>query len=210
MDHVPPKEFFLPNQRTNLVTAPLCIECHEKLSENDNRMRSWLSCALYANEAGKWIARNRTRKSLDADDRMRREMAGNISPVKVVGLPRGAGTIKEEQWRVRAFIIRLTKAFLYKYAPAYDYFPDFFTIRQRTYHEEKAYLSTLQKHDGGNNVFEAWGGLMTDNHTGGIWAFRFYEAGLFICVHGKDVKYRQPIAPDSVPDGSLPKSLEPR
>jgi hypothetical protein len=47
-DHIPPKGFFLPPLRENLVTVPACTSCNNGASECDDRFRSFVSMRVGA------------------------------------------------------------------------------------------------------------------------------------------------------------------
>ena len=207
-DHVPPKGFFLPEERDNLLTVRMCEACHKPLSEIDNRMRTWFSDAINVNEAGRWIRQNPVERGLASDKRLREERENRIRLANLFS-PEGEQYryCGEEQACIFPFIRRMTKACLYRFAPKYDYFPDYFYVARYTPAKMREILPLMKKHTKGKGVFEVWGGIAENFHTAGLWGFRFYESTFFVCTHGKDPKYKQKFGPGYKEDPSLPKYL---
>jgi hypothetical protein len=47
-DHIPLKGFFPPGDCANLITAPLCCNCHSPFANMDEQMRVWISAGTAA------------------------------------------------------------------------------------------------------------------------------------------------------------------
>ena len=116
-DHVPPKGFFPPDDRKNLITAPLCENCHMPLKNTDEAMRVWIAAgAAGTSGVGAWIWKHkvlgstfkRSPKLRENIKKYLQEMViktedGLLTPVDVLKMPQG---------RVIPFIRRLTKGLL--------------------------------------------------------------------------------------------------
>jgi len=206
-DHLPPEGFFPPKQAHDLITAPLCENCHRPLAKDDEVMRMWLSSHGAASPAGKWIFKHKVVASTIARSQ---KLLDNIQRY-LKPLPSGA-FFSIPQSRAIPFIRRLTKGLLYTLYPDYDYFPDYFTVH---YHiPSGASLPTIKKLvvsltpiQRGDGVFQVWHGLTSDTKDSGAWLYVFYNAVYFICLHSKRQRYQQKFPEGYVEHPSLPKRL---
>jgi hypothetical protein len=214
-DHLPPKGFFPPTQRDNLITAPLCKRCHTPLAKTDEVMRLWFASPIGRSSAAQWIWEHKVvRSTLPRSPKL----LANIQPfLRQIHLrtPNGlipAMTFSMPQARAIPFIRRLTKGLLYSFYPDYDYFPDFFTVDYRLpTPEAKRVIGGLVKNliriDRGEGVFSVWHGITQDTRDAGAWVYVFYEAACFICFHGKREMFSQQFSSGYKEDQSLPSSL---
>ncbi len=195
-DHVPPKCFFPTNQRQNLFSADCCKECHRRLSMDDEATRIWLSSAASASPTGKWIFRNEVLPSLRKKPKLLENVRKFLAPSKRQ-TPHGiveANLINFPQARMIPFIRRITKALLYRFHPAYDYFSDHFNVAYQfeipaNVTKVQSLIPYLTGMSRGIGVFKVWHGIPSEKPMGGLWIFLFYEAVCFICLHGKDEKF---------------------
>jgi len=215
-DHLPPKGFFPPTNRENLITAPLCSSCHDPLKKTDEAMRVWLAAAAGVSSAGKWIWQN---KVLGSTFRRSPKLRWNIQqryfrPI-YSGIKNGeivAGIFTIPQGRAVPFIRRLTKGLLYSFYPDYNYFADFFTVNYELPTQERVQivsqlaqnLSAVQVGDG---VFRVWHGITADTGDAGAWVYLFYEAVCFVCFHGKSDMYAQKFEDNYEEEKGLPPAL---
>lgn len=133
-DHLPPIGFFPPDQRGNLITAPLCNRCHPPLSKTDEVMRLWTASSIGRSDSAKWIWENKVlRSTLPRSPKL----LANIQPYlqrihyETPDGPASGAIFSMPQARAVPFIRRITKGLLYTFYPDYDYFPDSFTIDYR-------------------------------------------------------------------------------
>jgi hypothetical protein len=125
-DHIPPKGFFPPDTRENLITAPLCCSCHSPFTNMDEQMRVWISAGAAAtSENAKWIWKNKVvNKTFKRSPTLRKYIAEKHFRKMSVETPSGpvvADVMTMEQGNVHPFIRRLTKGFLYSFYPDHDY-----------------------------------------------------------------------------------------
>ena len=81
-DHLPPKSFFPPEKRKDLIVAPACQECHNPaISMDDEAIRFWLSSAEDASESGRWIARNEAMPKLKRKPKMLTQVLKYLRPI---------------------------------------------------------------------------------------------------------------------------------
>ena len=110
--------------------------------------------------------------------------------------------------RVIPFIRRITKGLLYTLYPDYDYFSDSFTVKKQSNLRRWEPVSRLLKSDSrGDDVFEFWHGIEADTREGGIWIYRFYGQGCFVCMHRHGDKWQQPELPGYKEFEGLPEYL---
>jgi hypothetical protein len=212
-DHLPPKGFFPPHDRKDLITAPLCAGCHDPLKKGDETMRAWLA-AGGKSAAGKWIWKNkvmgstfqRSPKLLSHIREKHFRMLVNQNTGQAA-----AGLITFPQADAVPFIRRLTKGCLYAFHPEYDYFSDYFAIEYRQLPDSMddilALASTLPQIARGNGVFRVWHGLTIDTNDAGACVFLFYEAICFVCFFSKRETFKQEFGPGYKERGDLPEFL---
>jgi hypothetical protein len=63
-DHVIPKVLFPTPRPSNLITEYACESCNNEFSMDDALLAVYLSAALGANQAGKWVWENKAVKSI--------------------------------------------------------------------------------------------------------------------------------------------------
>jgi hypothetical protein len=164
---------------------------------DDEVARLWLSSAASASHTGKWIFRNEALPSLQKKPKLLENVRKFLATSKRE-TPQGiveANLINVPQARMNPFIRRITKALLYRFYPAYDYFPDHFNVAYQfetpanvaKVQSLTPYLTGLSR---GVRVFSVWHGIPAEKPMGGLWIFLFYEAVCFICLHGKDEKFK--------------------
>lgn len=189
-DHIPPKAFFPPDTRENLITAPLCCSCHSPFKNMDEQMRVWISAGAAAtSEKAKWIWKNKVVNStFKRSPTLRKYIAEKHLRKMSVETPSGrvvADVMTMPQGQVHPFIRRLTKGFLYSFYPDHDYFADNFNVVYQPPVSEAAKLAPkLASRSFGNDVCHIWHGLTKDDTKCGAWIFLFYSAVCFICFHG--------------------------
>ncbi len=215
-DHLPPRGFFPPNDRQNLITAPLCSTCHSPLKKTDEAMRVWLAAAGSRSPAGQWIWKN---KVLGSTFRRSPKLLSNIQqrhfrPIFSQTDNREilAGIFTMPQGRAIPFIRRLTKGFLYKFYPDYDYFPDFFTVDYRLPTPEVVEITmqlaqNLSQVKTGNGVFRVWHGITADSRDAGAWIHLFYDSACFLRFHGKSEMFAQTFDDNYEEEKGLPQAL---
>ena len=189
-DHIPPKGFFPPDSRQNLITAPLCCDCHSPFGKMNEQMRVWISAGAAAtSENAKWIWKNKVVNStFKRSPTLQKYIAEKHFRKMAIETPSGpvlADVITMPQSQVHPFIRRLTKGFLYSFYPNHDYFADNFNVIYQPEASEAAELATkLSSCWVGNDVCRIWHGLTNDNTKCGVWIFLFYGAACFVCFHG--------------------------
>jgi hypothetical protein len=198
-DDLPPKGFFPPNDRKDLIKAPLCRPCHKPLAKGDETMRAWLAAAGGKSQAGKWIWEN---KVMGSTFRRSPELLKYIREKHfqfLVNRETGeaaAGVLTFPQADAVPFIRRLTKGCLYTFHPDYDYFSDHFAIEyrqasQRAVDDLAPLVKLLPQEARGDGVFRVWHGLAIDTKEAGACAFVFYEAVCFVCFFGRGGQFKQ-------------------
>jgi hypothetical protein len=215
-DHLPPKGFFPPNDRRDLIKAPLCRPCHDPLKKTDEAMRVWLAAATGTSEAGKWIWKNKVLSSTfrrspkllaHIRERHLRPIRLNTATGEV-----GGAILTMPQGRAIPFIRRLTKGLIYTFHPDYDYFADFFTVDYRLPTPDAVQIvgelvSHLPQLTVGNGVFRVWHGITADTGDAGAFVYLFYDAVCFVCFHGKSEVYQQTFDEGYEEEPGLPKQL---
>jgi hypothetical protein len=198
-DHLPPKGFFPPKERENLITAPLCDKCHKTFTKVDETMRAWLSAAGGKSDAGKWIWKN---KVMGSSFRRSPRLLAHIrkrhfQPIfdQTTGNMKG-GLITYPQANAIPFIRRLTKGLLYTLHPEYDYHSDYFAVDYQLPTRESIsvigeLVSKLPRIAKGNGVFRVWHGIVSETHDAGVCVYLFYDAVCFLCFFGKHEQFKQ-------------------
>jgi hypothetical protein len=214
-DHLPPRGFFPPTDRDNLITAPLCSTCHTPLAKMDENMRVWLAAAGGKSRAGHWIWKN---KVMGSTFRRSPKLLAYIREKHfrppVVDRQTGelaAGMLTFPQADAVPFIRRLTKGILYAFHPEYDYFTDNFAVAYRaptdSVDDVVPLVSRLPQTARGNGVFRVWHGLTVDTQDAGACVYLFYEAVCFVCFYGKGETYKQRFAAGYKERDDLPEYL---
>jgi hypothetical protein len=189
-DHIPPKGFFPPDTRENLITAPLCSDCRSPFKNMDEQMRVWISAGAAAtSENAKWIWKNKVvNNTFKRSPTLRKYIAEKHFRKMSVETPSGpvvADVMTMPQSQVHPFIRRLTKGFLYSFYPDHDYFADNFNVVYQPEVSDAVELATkLSSCSFGKDVCRIWHGLTKDNTKCGVWIFLFYGAACFVCFHG--------------------------
>jgi hypothetical protein len=189
-DHIPPKGFFPPDDCENLITAPLCCNCHSPFANMDEQMRVWISAgAAAASEKAKWIWKNKVVNStFKRSPKLRKFIAEKHfrkMSVETISGPVVADVMTMPQSQVHPFIRRLTKGFLYSFYPDHDYFADNFNVVYQPEPSKAVELATkLSSCSFGKDVCRIWHGITKDNTKCGVWIFLFYSAACFVCFHG--------------------------
>jgi hypothetical protein len=200
-DHIPPKGFFPPDNRDDLITAPLCSDCHPRLTKTDEAMRVWIAAgATETSSNARWIWKNKVVDStFKRSPKLRQYIVKKHLHEMRVETPHGVAVksvITMPQGRAIPFARRLTKGFLYSFYPNYDYFGDSFNVVYRLPTQETvSVISKLATHLSrrffGKDVFRIWHGLTQDSPKSGAWIFLFYDAVCFVCFHGKSGAFTQ-------------------
>jgi hypothetical protein len=197
-DHLPPKGFFPPQDRDNLLTAPLCDSCHRPWKKIDERMRAWLAAAGDNSDAGKWIWKNKVLGStFQRSPKLRSYIRErHFQPILHRGTGEiAAGLLTFPQADAIPFIRRLTKGLLYTFHPEYDYFSDYFAVAYRaptdSLEDVLPLASLLSPVARGNGVFRVWHGITAETENAGVCIYRFYERVCFVCFHGKLDAFKQ-------------------
>jgi hypothetical protein len=192
-DHIPPRGFFPVERRENLIVAPLCESCHQKLNDDDEAMRLWLSSSVDASASGKWIAKHEAMPSLLKKPKLLAQVKKHIRHTFVFenGQFRDADEITMPQARVKPFVRRITKGLLYTFYPDYDYFRDSLIVKPTTLKAFKDVLPLLAADQRGADVFELWHSLAVDTRSSGIWIYRFYKSACFVCMHSHSAAWQE-------------------
>jgi hypothetical protein len=190
-DHIPPKGFFPQDTRKDLITAPLCRDCHSPFTNMDEQMRVWISAGAYAtSENAKWIWKNKVvKETFKRSSKLRKyivEKHFRKMSVETLTGPVLADIMTMEQGNVHPFIRRLTKGFIYSFYPDHDYSEDNFNVVYQPELSEAVELAKkLSSRSFGEDVCRIWHGLAEDDNTKcGVWIFLFYGAVCFVCFHG--------------------------
>jgi hypothetical protein len=201
-DHIPPKGFFLPNNRENLITAPLCDDCHPRLTKMDEQMRAWIVAGAAAtSNSAKWIWKKRVIDgTFKRSPKLRRYVAEKHLRQMTIETPQGpvvANVMTMSQGTVIPFIRRLAKGLVYTFHSDYDYFGDNFSVVYRlatpeTVSATRDLATKLSRRSVGQDVFLVWHGLTQDSPKSGALILLFYEAVCFVCFHGKGDAFPQP------------------
>jgi hypothetical protein len=200
-DHIPPKGFFPTDARTDLITAPLCRDCHPRLTKMDEAMRVWIAAgAAETSNTARWIWQRKVMNStFKRSPKLRKYIVEKHLHQMNVETPYGPvvkDVITMPQGRANPFVRRLAKGFLYSFYPDYDYFADNFNVVYRLPTQETvsviAKLATkLSRRFFGKDIFRVWYGLTEDSPKSGAWIFLFYDAMCFVCFHGKTGVFTQ-------------------
>jgi hypothetical protein len=177
---------------------------------DDEAMRFWLSSAWDASASGKWVQRNKALPKLGKKPKMLAEVRKHMQPVWVSrsGIITHTEAITFPAARAIPFIRRITKGLLYGFYPEYDYFADSFMVKHELrFHRWEFVLPLLKAESRGDEVFEVWHGLAADTKEAGIWVYRFYGHGIFICMHRHGEKWKQPALPGYKEFAGLPEFL---
>jgi hypothetical protein len=200
-DHIPPKGFFPPPNREDLITAPLCRDCHPRLTKMDEAMRVWIAAgAAETSDNARWIWKNKVMDStFKRSPKLRQYIVKKHLHEMNVETPSGPAVknvITMPQGRANLFIRRLAKGFLYSFYPDYDYFADRFNVVYRLPTQETVSVITklathLSRRCFSTDVFRVWHGLTVDSPKSGAWIFLFYDAVCFVCFHGQSGAFTQ-------------------
>jgi hypothetical protein len=198
-DHIPPKGFFPPDKRQDLLSVDCCERCHSPLSLDDEVMRLWLSSAANVSESGKWILVNRALPSLEKKPLLKTEVAKFVTSnakTSPDGVAYQENILGMPVSRAHPFIRRITKGLLYTLYPGYDYFSDHFSVWFRplnmaTVPDINKMIASLVHLSKGYDVFRTSHGITKDAQDGGLWVHVFYNAVAFVCIHSKDRTYAQ-------------------
>jgi hypothetical protein len=208
---LPPEGFFEDDDRDDLITAPLCANCHRPLAKDDEVMRMWMSADIKASAQGKRIFKDkvvgstipRSPKLLENIQPFLKRIKIGDTSVVVFSMP---------QSRAIPFIRRLTKGLLYTLYPNYDYFPDHFSVGYELPNEQtvpiiRKLISTLTPLEKGHGTFRVFHGITADTNDGGAWVYFFYDAVCFVCIHSKRPKFEQQFPAGYSEHSALPKFL---
>jgi len=188
-DHLPPKAFFPPKFRENLITVRCCRKCNEGFSMDDEAMLIWLTSVAAINEKGLWVLRNRVAPILKKKTKLRSRVKEHIK-IETFQFPTGQVRLPLSYMpdaRGDRFMVRLTKGFLRKFYPDYDYSNDTFTAQcakpfnlAEWTHWQNIMPFVAHTHDSrGDGVIDFWHKLPSDDDMG-AWVFLFYRAALFV------------------------------
>ena len=166
----------------------------------------WLVSPTHVNEIGKRLAREKAVPSVRSKPNLHANIQKNMSPNTLYGLPEGTVRLKQDPGRVNAFIRRLTKGFLYKFEPDYDYFNDDFDTMPMQFGSSINLVSGLNHYERGNGVIDIWLGAIQKTNLR-VAAFRFYCAGFLVCIHGRNMEKRIKLPSDYKEWDGLPKHL---
>lgn len=191
-DHIPPKNLFPKDRRTNLITVPCCKPCNESFSKLDEQFRAFVSSASNVSETGKAVMRSKVfGGSLKKCPALKKQMAKDVfkGTLKTAIGPVAVPLIAMDRAVLNPFFTRLTKGLLATFYPDIDYFNLKFGVTQlnqfSAHHPTfKAVTSVLKADQRGDGVFRFWHGLAAEQRTTGVWIFQFYDAALFMVQHG--------------------------
>jgi hypothetical protein len=190
-DHIPPKGFFPPTQRLNLITVRCCKICNNNFAKDDEAIRFWMSSTLGVSEVGSWIFSNKSMGTLKKSVAFREKMLSSMEDVKLmttegeidaIGL-----TVPVD--RTEKFIIRITKGLLTHYYSGYNYEDAEFRVEYIT-----PRIDILEKIAPLRDRLiygEKWEGVFqfrmnwTESKETGVWLLLFYESVMFLVVHTK-------------------------
>lgn len=92
-DHVPPRSLFHTVPR-NIITVPSCADCNEGAALDEEYMRTTLAAFAYASsQAARDVWNGAVRRAFQRRQGLRRRLAGDIVPIRVVHNRRRIGTL---------------------------------------------------------------------------------------------------------------------
>ncbi len=191
-DHIPPRNLFPKNLRTNLITVPCCKSCNESFSKLDEQFRVFVSSAANVSETGKAVMRSKVLGgSLKKSPALKKQMAKDVfkGTLKTAFGPVTVPLIAMDRAVLNPFFTRFTKGLLATFYPDIDYFKLKFVVAQlnqfgANHPTFKAVTSILKADQRGGGVFRFWHGVSQEQRTTGVWIYQFYDAALFMVNHG--------------------------
>ncbi len=146
---------------------------------------------MNASAAGKWIFVNKAVPSIQSRPALHRQVIAHTKPLRLPGVPPLAVQANIPASRIVPYFRRLTKALLYRLYPEYDYFLDSFGVTKDSLNNWNAELPLLKHESRGQNIFDVWHSLDTDEDgtTAGTWIYRIYGDSVFSCRHSKKPRF---------------------
>jgi len=189
-DHVPPKGLFLEPRPSNLITVPCCLECNNKHSDFDERLRIIASMPFDRNKVGQSILDKKVLGSTLAKGRQKQFIESLLTSMRPVAGAEGLVRAKIDAQEFAEGAIRITKGLLCELYQNFDYFNSTFKALEISQEASKnqTNLITLflraQNFERGQGVFQCWHQIKESDGIG-VWMMVFYQCFGFFVFHAK-------------------------
>jgi hypothetical protein len=190
-DHIPPKGFFTPDSKANLITVPCCKACNASYSKDDEAMRAWLTSSVFTSQQGRWIFQNKVLRSFKHKPHLSRSLFKELGSAKALTkLGELKGSVQGMPTdRANRFVIRICKGIIRHTVPDFDYSTVHFAVRYLLPTQEarsflRGVLPHFQYNSRGDTVFRYWFGLANDTPVGGMMTQIYYHGACFMVFFG--------------------------
>ncbi|MBD3366016.1 hypothetical protein GF360_01590 [candidate division WWE3 bacterium] len=183
-DHIPPKGFFPPNKRYNLVTVSCCGDCHKVLSLDDEAFRIFTTAQINRSSEGAWIWKNKVMgSSFKRSPKLKENVKKSLIRTNLTdaqGLQHSAITIPVE--RAEKFLIRLTKGLIVHHRPEINPINKKYkvTMLKPTQDLIDNTLNKFRYAEIGDGVFRYWRAYNNDEEFIYVWVYVFYDGAMFM------------------------------
>jgi len=193
-DHVIPKVLFPQPRPNNLITEDACEPCNNGFSKDDALFAVYLSAALGANAAAKWVWGNKAVTSILAGSRALATQLVADSTKKEILTEFGIAEVdvlKIPEERLRRILSRIAKGLIRHLDPTFNYIKLEFDLQRLWPTKDSAELiqeaaSKMTYFERGDCVFRCLYGFTPDEPRHAMFIFIFYDCVGFI-VTGKPV-----------------------
>jgi len=194
-DHVPPKCFFPPDARLNIITVTCCHKCNNDFSRDDEEMVRWLTSSRFKSPQGTWIWENKVTKTFEKSAKLRTKLTKFIGS-KTIVTPLGeiqVPTVSNPADQVQRFLIRICKGMFAYFLPEFDYSEIKWEVMNLLPTPEnrqliESILPMLKHQARGDTVFKVWYNFANDRPDTGLFVLLFYHGACFLVFFGDAAK----------------------